>query len=102
VWAAISAGGDVGTLLPIVQAVSRWRLTAVTHVPTQVSKCGICGGQSGNESGFLTEAYFDLPCQHHSTDASYSFIYQWRHRLITFGGRGESITGNIFQWLNSP
>jgi hypothetical protein len=36
----------------MVQAVSRRPLTAEARVPARHSPCGICGGQSGNVTGF--------------------------------------------------
>jgi hypothetical protein len=37
----------------IAQAVSRLLPTAAALVRAQVRSCGICGGQSGTEAGFL-------------------------------------------------
>jgi hypothetical protein len=45
----------------IDQAVSRWFLTAVTRIGTQVRSCGICGGQSGTGACFLPVLRFPLP-----------------------------------------
>jgi hypothetical protein len=36
----------------MVQAVSRWPLTAKARVRTRVNPCGICGGQSVTGAGF--------------------------------------------------
>jgi hypothetical protein len=50
----------------MVQAVSRWPLTAESRVRARVNACGICGGQSGIGTGFsLSSSVF--PCQYHST-----------------------------------
>jgi hypothetical protein len=46
----------------IAQAVSRRLPTAAARVPTQVSSCGIYGGQkSGTGAGFLRVFRFPLP-----------------------------------------
>jgi hypothetical protein len=43
------------------QAVSRRLPTAAAQVRSQVRSCGICGGQSGTEAGFLRIFRFLLP-----------------------------------------
>jgi hypothetical protein len=45
----------------LAQAVSRRLHTAVARVRYQVKSCGICGGQSGTEAGFLRVLRFLLP-----------------------------------------
>jgi hypothetical protein len=50
----------------MAQAVSRWPLTAEARVRSQVSPCGICGGQSDPGTDFFLE-YFGFPRQLHST-----------------------------------
>jgi hypothetical protein len=42
------------------QAVNRWPLTAEKQVRSRVSRCGICGEQSGTGTGFFPE-YFRFP-----------------------------------------
>jgi hypothetical protein len=46
---------------PIAQAASRRFPTAAAWVRTQVTSCGICGGQSGTGAGFLRVLRFPLP-----------------------------------------
>jgi len=52
-------------------------ITSKVGSPFQVSPCGICGGQSGNGTGFYgrTSAF---PCQRHSTNN----LSNWQHRQI--------------------
>jgi hypothetical protein len=45
----------------IAQAVSRWLPTAAAWVRSWVGSCGICGGQSGTEGGFLHVLRSPLP-----------------------------------------
>jgi hypothetical protein len=45
----------------IAQAVSRRLATAAAQVWAQVRLCGICGGQSGTEAGFVGVLRFPLP-----------------------------------------
>jgi hypothetical protein len=52
----------------MAQAVSRRPLTAEVRVPSRVSPCGICGGQSGNGTDFFPSTSV-FPCQLHSTGA---------------------------------
>jgi hypothetical protein len=44
----------------VIQAVSRWLPTFVARVCGRAA-CGICGGQSGTEAGFLRVLRFPLP-----------------------------------------
>ena len=57
----------------IAQAVGLWPLMAEVWVRSQVSPCGICGGQYGTRSSFSPSTSVFL-CQYHCTDAPYSFL----------------------------
>jgi hypothetical protein len=52
----------------MAQAVRRRPLTAKARVPSRVSPCGICVGQSGTGSGFSPSTSV-FPCQFYSTGA---------------------------------
>jgi hypothetical protein len=52
----------------MAQAVSRRPSAAEDRVRSRVSPCGVCGGQSGTETGFFSELSV-FPCQFHSTGA---------------------------------
>jgi hypothetical protein len=53
----------------IAQEVIRRLLTAAARVRAQVRSCGICGGQSGAEAGFLGVLRFP-PASSHSMEVS--------------------------------
>jgi hypothetical protein len=54
----------------MAQGVSRRPLTAEAQVRSQVSPCGICGGQSGTGTGPPPPpSTSTFPCQLHSTGA---------------------------------
>jgi hypothetical protein len=54
----------------MAQTVSRHPLTAEARVPARVIPHGICGGQSGTETGFYSSSPV-LSCQYLSTVALY-------------------------------
>jgi hypothetical protein len=62
------------------QAVSRRPLTTEGQARSQVSPCGICGGQSDTGPGFCYSTSF-FPCQFHSTGAP---LQGKTKKLITF------------------
>jgi hypothetical protein len=64
------------------QAVSRWSLTAEDWVQSRVGSCGICGGQSGIETGF-SQSTSVFPCQFHSTGAPLKWKRQKNFVFIT-------------------
>jgi hypothetical protein len=55
----------------VTHAVGRCFLLTEARFRDQGSPCGICGGQSGTETGFSSV----LPCQYDYTAAPYSLIY---------------------------
>jgi hypothetical protein len=48
----------------LAQAVIRWLPTAAARVRVRAA-CGVCGGQSGTEAGFLRVLRFSLPTSFH-------------------------------------
>jgi hypothetical protein len=47
----------------MAQVISRRPLTAEAQVRSRVNACGICGGQSGTETGFSLSSLV-FPCQY--------------------------------------
>jgi hypothetical protein len=66
----------------IAQAVSRWIPSTEARVRAHVRSCGICGGQSGTEAGFLRVLRFSLPILTTPTapHSSSSIIRGWYNR----------------------
>ena len=58
----------------LVWAVNCWPVTTEGWVQSQASQDGICSVRSGTGTG-LSPSTSVVPCQYHSTTASYSFIY---------------------------
>jgi hypothetical protein len=66
----------------MAQAVSRRPLTVEARVPAWVNLCGICGGQSGSETGFSPSSSV-FPCQYHSTVALQTYIIWGMRNMLT-------------------
>jgi hypothetical protein len=68
----------------IAQAVSRWLATAAARIRAPVFSCGIRGGQSGAEVGFLRILRFYLPIFILSIapQSPSSFIWGWYNRPV--------------------
>jgi len=92
----------------MVQAVSRWPVTAEVRIRSHSNSCEVNGGPSGTGTGF-TPSTSVLPCQYHSTNALYSYsptCFSYRitnvRRLGTFskqewsfGNRGAGVRKEI-------
>jgi hypothetical protein len=73
----------------IAQAVSRRLPNAAARIRAQVRLCGICGGQSGTEAGFLRVLRFPLPIfVSLTTLLSSSTIWHW-YSIPVNGGRAK-------------
>jgi hypothetical protein len=78
----------------IAQMVSRRPDAAVAWVRSQVTSCGICGGQSGVWGGFLRVFRFPLPILIPPT-ASHSSTIIW-------GWYNRPVSGRCTKWTVSP
>ena len=58
----------------MISVVSRRPLTVEKRLRSQVSSCGICGGQSGTGTGF-SPSISNFPCPYRYTDAPTSLIH---------------------------
>jgi hypothetical protein len=65
-----------------IQVVSRRPLIAEVGVRSRVNPCGICGGQSGTETGFSPSTSV-FPCQYHSTVALQTRIIWGIRNMLT-------------------
>jgi hypothetical protein len=75
----------------IAQVVSRRLPTAAARIRAQVRSCGICGGRSGTEAGFLRELRFPLPILiPPTTPHSSSTMRGWYNRPVS--GRSTTWT----------
>jgi hypothetical protein len=72
--------------------VSRRPLTAEARVRARVNPCGICGGQSGNGTGF-SPSYLVFPCQYHSTVTLQSHIIWGMRNMLTEVGIHALVLG---------
>jgi hypothetical protein len=66
----------------IAQAGSRRLPTAAAWVRARVRSCGICGGQSGTEVGFLQGLRFPLPIFIPPVVPPSSFTWGWYNRPV--------------------
>jgi hypothetical protein len=78
----------------IAQAVSHRLPTAAARFRAQVSSCGICGGQSGTEVGFLRVLRFTLPIRIPPTAPHSSSIIR--------GLYNRPISGRRTKWILTP
>jgi hypothetical protein len=79
----------------IAQAVSRWFPTAAARIRARVWSCGICGGQSVAETGFLRVLRLPLPIliSPIAPQSPSSMIWGWYNRsIVTAVPSGLSLT----------
>jgi hypothetical protein len=57
----LSPANQHSTIAPYDVITAQHIITSAARVRAQVSLCGICGGQSSNEAGFLRVVRFPLP-----------------------------------------
>jgi hypothetical protein len=88
-----SFGSNLSVGRVMAQAVSRRPLTAEARVCTQVSPCGVCGGQSGNGTGFYT-SFSVFPCQHNFTVALHTHIIRGMNNWPV-GGRSSETSSHL-------
>jgi hypothetical protein len=77
----------------MAQVVSRRPFTAEARVRARVNPRGICGGQSGTETGFSPNSSV-FPCQYHSTVAVQTHIIWGIRNMLTQVG--------IHAWVLDP
>ena len=75
----------------MISAISRWLLTAEGPVQSLASIRGICGRQSGIETGF-SPAHCGFPRQYHSSSVLLSVTYHRPHKiLVIYSGIKQKI-----------
>jgi hypothetical protein len=70
----------------MAQSVS-WPLTAEARIRARVSRCGICGGNSGTGTGFFLQVLWFSPVNIISSCSPYTYNINWGMNNKSVGGR---------------